>query len=247
MTALGAEVVWTRILSLLFGATTYTFSLILAVFLVGLGIGSTIGSELARRIAQPRIVLGWCQLLLCATIAWAAMPRVRRSRTGRSTRSLSTNSDLQLPARSDARHLGAAAVDAAVGREFPAGACRRGACPARIRGGSSAASTPPTPLAPSSARSSPGCCSSAPSAARSTQQILIGIAATSGVLVLVGLSPADQTEGCSARGPPRSLVAGACIAAVAPRAGGAAAARIARRVRPLRGDVGRYQPDRLCR
>jgi spermidine synthase len=71
MTALGAEVVWTRILSLLFGATTYTFSLILAVFLVGLGIGSTIGSELARRLERPRLALGWCQLLLCAMIAWA--------------------------------------------------------------------------------------------------------------------------------------------------------------------------------
>src|SRR6185503_16161212 len=33
LTALGSEVVWTRMLSLLFGATTYTFSLILAVFL----------------------------------------------------------------------------------------------------------------------------------------------------------------------------------------------------------------------
>jgi len=72
LTALGAEVVWTRILSLLFGATTYTFSLILAVFLVGLGIGSTIGAELARRLAAPRIALAWCQLLLCGTMAWAA-------------------------------------------------------------------------------------------------------------------------------------------------------------------------------
>jgi spermidine synthase len=72
LTALGSQVVWARILSLLFGATTYTFSLILAVFLVGLGIGSTIGSELARRVARPRIALGWCQLLLCVAIAWAA-------------------------------------------------------------------------------------------------------------------------------------------------------------------------------
>ena len=39
LTALGAEVVWTRQLSLLFGASVYTFSLILAVFLGGLGIG----------------------------------------------------------------------------------------------------------------------------------------------------------------------------------------------------------------
>ena len=72
LTALGAEVVWTRVLSLLFGATTYTFSLILAVFLVGLGIGSTIGADMARRLPSPRVAFGWCQLLLCVTIAWAA-------------------------------------------------------------------------------------------------------------------------------------------------------------------------------
>ena len=34
LTALGAEVVWTRLLSLLLGATVYTFSIILAVFLL---------------------------------------------------------------------------------------------------------------------------------------------------------------------------------------------------------------------
>jgi spermidine synthase len=72
LTALGSEVVWTRLLSLLFGATTYTFSLILAVFLVGLGIGSSLGSAMARNIPNPRIALGWCQLGLCLTIAWAA-------------------------------------------------------------------------------------------------------------------------------------------------------------------------------
>jgi spermidine synthase len=72
LTALGAEVVWTRVLSLLFGATAYAFSLILAVFLIGLGIGSTIGAELARRLARPHVALAWCQLLLCGTMAWAA-------------------------------------------------------------------------------------------------------------------------------------------------------------------------------
>ena len=43
-------------LSLLFGATVYTFSLILAVFLFGLGIGSSVGSALARSLdaAAPR-------------------------------------------------------------------------------------------------------------------------------------------------------------------------------------------------
>jgi spermidine synthase len=70
LTALGSEVVWTRQLSLLFGATTYTFSLILAVFLVGLGIGSSLGSALARTM-NARTALGWCQLGLCVAIAWA--------------------------------------------------------------------------------------------------------------------------------------------------------------------------------
>jgi spermidine synthase len=72
LTALGSEVLWTRTLSLLFGATTYTFSLILAVFLLGLGIGSSIGSAIAGRTARPRLALGWCQLLLCAAMAWTS-------------------------------------------------------------------------------------------------------------------------------------------------------------------------------
>ncbi len=72
LTALGAEVVWTRLLSLLLGATVYTFSIILAVFLAGLGIGSSAGSFLSRSILRPRIALGCCQLLLVATDAWAA-------------------------------------------------------------------------------------------------------------------------------------------------------------------------------
>jgi spermidine synthase len=72
MSALGAEVVWTRQLSLMLGATVYTFSLILAVFLVGLGIGSTFGALVARTSASSRIAMGVCQWLLTAAIAWTA-------------------------------------------------------------------------------------------------------------------------------------------------------------------------------
>jgi len=71
-TALAAEVIWTRLLSLHFGATVYTFALILAVFLIGLGIGSTAGANLARSSPSPRRALGWCQLFICAALAWAA-------------------------------------------------------------------------------------------------------------------------------------------------------------------------------
>jgi spermidine synthase len=72
LTALACQVLWTRTLSLMFGATTYTFSLILAVFLTGLGIGSTVGSMLARDFTRPRLVFAWCQILLCAAMAWTS-------------------------------------------------------------------------------------------------------------------------------------------------------------------------------
>ena len=72
MTALSAEVIWTRILSLLYGGTVYTFALILAVFLFGLGIGSSVGSALSRNIARPRLALAWVQMLLAGAIAWGA-------------------------------------------------------------------------------------------------------------------------------------------------------------------------------
>ncbi|MCJ7580371.1 MAG: fused MFS/spermidine synthase [Candidatus Aminicenantes bacterium] len=75
--ALGAEVIWTRLLSLMLGATVYTFAIILAVFLTGLGIGSGVGASLARRSKRPRTALGLSQLLLTAAIAWTAFMLTR--------------------------------------------------------------------------------------------------------------------------------------------------------------------------
>jgi spermidine synthase len=69
--ALGAEVVWTRLLSLMLGASVYTFSIILAVFLIALGFGSSAGSLLARA-GRARLALGWTQLLVVGGVAWAA-------------------------------------------------------------------------------------------------------------------------------------------------------------------------------
>jgi spermidine synthase len=70
--ALGAEVIWTRLLGLMLGATVYTFSIILAVFLVGIAIGSSVGATLARGSRNPRMLLGWSQMALAAAIAWTA-------------------------------------------------------------------------------------------------------------------------------------------------------------------------------
>jgi spermidine synthase len=72
LTALGAEVVWTRLLSLTLGATTYTFSVILAVYLAALGVGSAAGSYLARSVPNPRAILGLCQALVALGVAWTA-------------------------------------------------------------------------------------------------------------------------------------------------------------------------------
>ena len=69
--ALGAEVVWTRLLSLLFGSTVYTFAIILAVFLAGLGIGSTLAARWVQRIEPAAVVAG----------DGAAGDRVPRTRT----------------------------------------------------------------------------------------------------------------------------------------------------------------------
>ncbi len=72
LTGLAAQVIWSRLLSLTMGATVYTFSLILAAFLTGLGVGSSVGSMVARLTANPRAALAWCQALLMVALVWAA-------------------------------------------------------------------------------------------------------------------------------------------------------------------------------
>src|SRR5262245_57689318 len=63
---------------LLFGATTYAFSVILAVFLIGLGIGSATGSIIVRNAANARAALGWVQLFLAFSIAYGAWMATRQ-------------------------------------------------------------------------------------------------------------------------------------------------------------------------
>ena len=73
--ALGAEVVWTRLMGMMLGSTVYVFSIILAVFLIGLAMGSGGGAWLVRTVrgaSGARLALGWCQVLLTLGIAWTA-------------------------------------------------------------------------------------------------------------------------------------------------------------------------------
>jgi len=71
MTALAAEVLWTRHLSLLLGGTVYTFALILATLLLGLSVGSAAGAALGKRV-PPLAALATAQALLGAALAAAA-------------------------------------------------------------------------------------------------------------------------------------------------------------------------------
>jgi spermidine synthase len=76
MTALAAEVLWTRHLSLLLGGTVYTFALILAVLLLGLGLGSAAGAPAGKRV-DARIALAACQALLAIAMAAGAYAMAR--------------------------------------------------------------------------------------------------------------------------------------------------------------------------
>jgi spermidine synthase len=70
--ALAAEVVWTRLLTLLFGATAYTFSIVIAVFLAALGAGSAIGASAVKRVRRFDAALAATQWLAAFAIAWSA-------------------------------------------------------------------------------------------------------------------------------------------------------------------------------
>lgn len=64
--ALVLEVTWTRTLALVLGPTTHAFSLMLTVFIAGLGGGALLGARLARRVPRPLAALGVALLAAAA-------------------------------------------------------------------------------------------------------------------------------------------------------------------------------------
>ncbi len=120
MTALAAEVLWTRHLTLLLGATVYAFASIVAVFLLGIGLGSAAGAAIGRRF-DPTTALGICQA--------AARPCNRRRRVcaRRVATVLADRRDAAddgrrgAAARPAARECRRLAGGAALGRELSAG------------------------------------------------------------------------------------------------------------------------------
>ena len=68
--SLALEVLWTRFLVQVIGATTYAFVTMLSSFLVGIALGSFLALRLMRVINDPRRAFGWIQLgIAAATLA----------------------------------------------------------------------------------------------------------------------------------------------------------------------------------
>ena len=71
---MGAQVVWTRLLSLPLRSYAYSFSLMLALFLLGLVLGAFVVSLLADRVRAPVRLLGWVEVR-SPLLALAAAPK----------------------------------------------------------------------------------------------------------------------------------------------------------------------------
>jgi spermidine synthase len=61
-TGLIYEVLWARLLGLVFGATTLAISTVLAAFMGGLALGSALAGKLGKRIRKPLSTYGWMEI-----------------------------------------------------------------------------------------------------------------------------------------------------------------------------------------
>lgn len=72
MFGLALEVIWTRILLLVFGSTVYAFSVMLATFLTGIALGAALTRRFASRVNQPTSWIALIPLLLAIAAGVAA-------------------------------------------------------------------------------------------------------------------------------------------------------------------------------
>jgi len=68
--AMAYEVIWTKLLGLLIGPTTYSFTVVLVVFITGLALGSMFFGRLADKVKKPVHLLIYTQILaaICALL-----------------------------------------------------------------------------------------------------------------------------------------------------------------------------------
>jgi spermidine synthase len=70
---LGYEVLWTRLLSLLMRSFSYSFSLMLSLFLLGLFLGAALLALVGRRVERPGLWVGWLQLAMGVYVAFSIL------------------------------------------------------------------------------------------------------------------------------------------------------------------------------
>jgi spermidine synthase len=70
--SLTLQVVWTRLLALILGPTTYAFSIIVSVFIAGLAVGAAVAARLAPHVRQPLVALAVCLALSVGLAAASA-------------------------------------------------------------------------------------------------------------------------------------------------------------------------------
>lgn len=73
--SLTLQVVWTRLLVQILGPTTYAFSTVVAIFIIGIAIGAAIASRIVSRLTRPALGLAGA-MLLSAALALAAASAV---------------------------------------------------------------------------------------------------------------------------------------------------------------------------
>ncbi len=64
LAALSAEVIWSRVLTLVVGTTVYAFTIMLTTFLLGLALGSATFSRIAQKVSRPRTLFAVLVLLI---------------------------------------------------------------------------------------------------------------------------------------------------------------------------------------
>ncbi len=72
-TAMGYEVLWTRALEPYVHNSTYAYTAMLAIFLLGLGLGSALAAGPADRLRRPLLGLGFIEIGIGATVAGALL------------------------------------------------------------------------------------------------------------------------------------------------------------------------------
>jgi len=206
--ALAAEVIWTRTLGLLLGATVYTFSIILAVFLVGLGIGSSVGSLLSRSTTSARVLFGWCQMLAAGAIAWGAYMLAESLPYWPINPSISTN--IRFNFQLDLARAFWPMLPAALlwGASFPlalAASVSKGQDPGRLVGGVYAANTLGAIIGALSA----SLLLVAWIGSQHAQQVLVALSAIAGLLLLTSAPDPSTSPGVRRAGIVAMLVAAA--------------------------------------